>query len=274
MSARPLVLFTDFGSADFYAGVMRAVLASLSPTSSVLDLHHDIPAHDIDAASFVLARAFEYLPRNAVVVAVVDPGVGTERRGLIVSIGERTIVGPDNGLVSDLLVSASLSATARFVAIDESMARRETGIRSRGDTFHGRDIFAPVAAAIALGTSVSRLGMRADGVVMLRNVPGASVDGGVIHARGRYVDRFGNVMSDVPLELVERVFGDVERVRVSVAGRDAGPLRRTYAEGESGELMALINSWGLVEVAMNGGRAIVYLRNVPAAAIAFELRRA
>ena len=274
MSARPLVLFTDFGSADFYAGVMRAVLASLSPTSSVLDLHHDIPAHDIDAASFVLARAFEYLPRNAVVVAVVDPGVGTERRGLIVSIGERTIVGPDNGLVSDLLVSASLSATARFVAIDEDMARRETGLRSRGDTFHGRDIFAPVAAAIALGTSVSRLGKRADGVVMLSNVPGASVDGGVIRARGRYVDRFGNVMSDVPQELVERVFGDVEHVRVSVAGRDAGALRRTYAEGEGGELMALINSWGLVEVAMNGGRAIVYLRNVPAAAIAFELRRA
>jgi S-adenosylmethionine hydrolase len=115
MSARPLVLFTDFGSTEFYPGVMRAVLASSSPTSPVIDLDHDIPAHDIDAASFVLARAFEYLPRNAVVVAVVDPGVGTARRGLIVTIGERTIVAPDNGLVSDLLVSTANPSTARFV---------------------------------------------------------------------------------------------------------------------------------------------------------------
>jgi hypothetical protein len=119
-----------------------------------------------------------------------------------------------------------------------------TGIRARGSTFHGRDIFAPVAAAIALGTSLSRLGKHTDGIVMLRNIPGASVDGGVIRARGRYIDRFGNVMTDVPVDLVERVFGDVEHVRVSVAGRDAGPLRRTYADGDSGELIAIINSWG------------------------------
>jgi S-adenosylmethionine hydrolase len=90
MCARPLVLLTDFGSTDFYAGIMRAVLASSSPTSRVIDLHHDIPAHDIDAASFVLARVFEYLPRDAVVICVVDPGVGTERRGLVITIGDRT----------------------------------------------------------------------------------------------------------------------------------------------------------------------------------------
>jgi len=273
MSARPLVLFTDFGSTDFYAGIMRAVLAAGSPTSPVLDLHHDIPAYDIDAASFVLARAFAYLPQDAVVVAVVDPGVGTDRRGLIITIGERTIVGPDNGLTSDLLVSAPLFSIARFVAIEESMAQQVTGIQARGGTFHGRDIFAPVAAAIALGTTPARFGKKTDGIVMLRDVPGVSIDGGVIRARGRYLDRFGNVMSDIPLDLVERVFGAIEHVRVSVAGHDAGPLRRTYAEGESGELIAIVNSWGLVEVAMNGGRAIVYLGNVPASSIRFELRR-
>ncbi|HET6347573.1 MAG TPA: SAM-dependent chlorinase/fluorinase, partial [Candidatus Krumholzibacteria bacterium] len=115
MGARPIVLFTDFGASDFYAGVMRAVLASASPASRVIDLQHDVRAHDIAGASFVLARSFSYLPQDAVVVAVVDPGVGTERRGMMVELGERVLVGPDNGLASDLLVGATGVEPAFYV---------------------------------------------------------------------------------------------------------------------------------------------------------------
>ncbi len=268
MSARPLVLFTDFGSTDFYAGIMRAVLASASPISQVIDLQHDIPPHDIDAASFVLARSFEYLPRDAVVVCVVDPGVGTPRRGLVITIGERTLIGPDNGFASDLVLAHG--AGVSLFAIDELLARRE-GIRTRGATFHGRDIFAPVAAAIAKGTSTARLAARADGIVMLRDVPTASVDGERIHGRGRYVDHFGNVLTDIPAALVTRVFGEVARARVTVAGRDAGFLCETYAQGTEGKLMALVNSWGLVEAAVNGGRAVDNFESAAPAAIHFEL---
>jgi len=92
MSARPLVLLTDYGVTDFYAGVTRAVMAASSPASRIIDLQHDIPSHDISSASFVLARSIAYLPPDSVIVVVVDPGVGTERRGLVVTLGERTLV--------------------------------------------------------------------------------------------------------------------------------------------------------------------------------------
>jgi S-adenosylmethionine hydrolase len=275
MSARPLVLLTDFGSTDFYAGVMRAVLASASPASRVIDLHHDLPAHNIDAASFVLARTFEYLPRDAVVVVVVDPGVGTERRGLIMTVGERTLVGPDNGFASDLLLETGATApeAVSFIAIDATAARRETGVQAVGSTFHGRDIFAPVAAALAKGAGVDRFGASVEGITMLRDVPGVSIDGDVIHGRGRYVDRFGNVITSISASLVRRVCKDLESVDVTVAGHPVGALGGTYAGGKRGELMALINSWGLVEAAHNGGRAIDMLGNVAPGSIGFELRR-
>lgn len=271
MRTRPLVLFTDFGSTDFYAGVVRAVLASAAPDSSLIDLHHDVPAHDIDVASFVLARAFEYLPHDAVLVAVVDPGVGTARRELIVTIGGRVLVGPDNGLASDLLLAHG--ARAEFVAVDRAMAQRETGVQVRGSTFHGRDIFAPVAAAVARGVNPARLGERVEGVVMLRGVPGASVDGGVVRGRGRYADRFGNVLTDIPAAMLRSVFADLDRVEATVAGRRAGRLRETYAQGGDGELMVLVNGWGLLEAAINGGRAIDRLGLMPASEISFELRK-
>jgi S-adenosylmethionine hydrolase len=270
MDARALVLLTDFGSTDFYAGVMRSVLTSASPASSIVDLHHDIPAHDISAASFVLARAFEYLPPRAVTVCVVDPGVGTDRRGLVITVGQRALVCPDNGLASDLVMTTAESVS--FFAIDEILIERE-GIRPRGATFHGRDIFGPVAGMLAKGEGVARVARPVREIAMLSGVPTASVDGKVIHGRGRYVDRFGNVMTDIPVTLVRSVFDDLSAVNVAVAGHDAGPLRETYAQGRSGELMAIINSWGLVEVAMNGGRAVDYLGNVSAASIRFELRR-
>lgn len=272
MSARPLVLLTDFGSTDFYAGVMRSVLAAAAPASRITDLHHDIPAHDIAAASFVLARTFEYLPRDAVIVCVVDPGVGTGRRCVAITVGERTLIGPDNGFASDLLLAVSGYVGPQFHEIDPIAASGETGTRMRGATFHGRDIFAPVAAAIANGTGVTRFGQRLDGIVMLRDVPSASLLGDVIHARARYVDRFGNVMTDIPEAMVRRLSLDATRIRVSVAGHDAGRLRHTYGEAKEGELLALVNSWGLVEAAVNGGRAIDHLGNQPAASIRFELK--
>jgi S-adenosyl-L-methionine hydrolase (adenosine-forming) len=276
MGARPLVLFTDFGSTDFYAGVMRAVLVTGSPASRIIDLHHDLPAHDIAAASFVLARSFDYLPPDAVVVVVADPGVGTERRGLIVSAGGRTLVGPDNGFASDLLVGmGGVRAHApSFVVIDEASARRESGIEAQGPTFHGRDIFAPVASAIARGGHPDSFGAEVSGIAMLHDIPSVSIDGGFVSGRGRYVDHFGNILTDIPRGIVHGMFEDPARVAVFVSGQRAGSLRETYADGEPGQLIALVNSWGLVEAAVNSGRAIDYFEGAPPASIRFELRAA
>ena len=275
MNARPVVLFTDFGIRDFYAGVMRAVIAAASPASRVVDLQHDIPAHDIASASFVLARSWEYLPPDAVVLVVVDPGVGSERRGLVVRLGDRVLVGPDNGFASDLLLAAGAADTGAekpdFFMIEPGLARREIGVEPRGATFHGRDIFAPVAAAIARGAAPSAFGDPIEGIVMLRGVPSVSIDSGRVHGAARYVDHFGNLLTDIPVAVIRRVFGDRARVRVTADDRDLGPLRNTYAQGRPGELMALVNSWGLVEAAVNGGRAIDHFAGAPPTAIRFVI---
>jgi S-adenosylmethionine hydrolase len=267
--ARPIVLLTDYGSDEFYAGVTRAVLASSSPASSVVDLTHDIPAHDIERASFVLARAFEYLPSGAVVVAIVDPGVGTSRRGLVIEIDGRVLVGPDNGFASDLL---AMRPDANFFAIDESVVGVATGATVRGATFHGRDLFAPVAAAIARGCASADFGPPTDRVVMLRDVPSVSIDGKRVRARGRHIDRFGNLLSDLPRGVLERVFGpELGGVRARVGDVEAGPLVRTYADGASGALVVLLDSWDLVEAAVNGGRACDLLGAARPQDVRFEL---
>jgi S-adenosylmethionine hydrolase len=271
MNARPLVLLTDYGDADFYAGVTRAVIASASPSSRVVDLQHDIPSHDIATASFVLARSWRYLPDNAVVVVVVDPAVGTARRGLILTAGDRVLVGPDNGFASDLLATSPGGVAPDFFAIDEDAARRAIGLRVDGATFHGRDIFAPVAAAIARGVATADLARPVGGITLLRDVPSVSIDGGLVRATGRYVDHFGNILSDIPRAVVHRVFGDDSRVRLSVGEKDVGPLRTTYMDGRNGELIGIINSWGLVEVAVNGARAIDCFEGAAPRDIRFEL---
>ena len=273
MNARPIALLTDYGATDFYAGVTRAVIAASSPASLVIDLQHDLPAHDIASASFVLARAIRYLPADAVLVVVVDPGVGTGRRGLVVTLDDRVLVGPDNGFLSDVLITRDPSAgSPAFFAIDENAARREIGVTTEGETFHGRDIFAPVASAIARGVSLSSLAGPIEGIAMLRDIPSVSIDGERVHGTGRYVDHFGNVLTDIPRAVVKHVFGDAMRVRVSADGHDLGALRATYAQARTGEPMALINSWGLVEAAINGGRAVDYFEGADPRRIRFELR--
>jgi len=270
--ARPIALLTDFGSTDFYAGVMRAVLATRSPASRVLDIHHDLPAHDIAQASFVLARVFPYLPPDAVIVAIVDPGVGSERRGLVLEFGQRTLVTPDNGTVSDLLTAG---ASGPAFALDPARVERLAGAATRGATFHGRDVFAPVAAALARGAAAAELGVDAGGLVRLRDVPSVSVEGTRVTARGRYLDHFGTVFSDIPVTLIAHVFAErASRVRARVNGVDAGPLRRTYADARPGELVALVNSWDLVEVAAVNARASDVLRVDTPAAVGFELAEA
>jgi S-adenosyl-L-methionine hydrolase (adenosine-forming) len=267
--ARAIALLTDFGRDEFYAGVMRAVVAAASPASRVIDLSHDVPAHDVAAASFVLSLSIDYLPRDAVVVAVIDPGVGGARRAIVVEVGERVVVAPDNGILSDLLVAGS---TGKAWAVDEARATRAAGVRARGATFHGRDVFGPVAAAIARGAQPGELGAEAEGIVLLRDVPSVSVDGGHVRGTGRYVDHFGNVLSDIPRAVLDRVFGgEAARVAVRVGGRDLGPLRNTYVDGHPGELIALLNSWDRVEAAVNGARAIDVLGEHDAAGVQFDL---
>ena len=231
---RPIItLLTDFGTADGYVAEMKGVLFSAAPEATVVDLSHDIPSQDIECARLAVARYWRRFPPGTVHVVVVDPGVGTTRAPLAVSSDGRFLVGPDNGVLSPSLLAAGSHAVSLRVP------------STAAPTFHGRDVFAPAAAQLALGFAVDELGtVLSDPVVRrtpeARRAPDGSVLGEVIA-----IDRFGNAVTN----LIAPRGGQVE-----IAGRRL-PIARSYADVPPGEFVALIGSIGFVEVAQRDGRA-------------------
>jgi S-adenosylmethionine hydrolase len=238
---RPVItLITDFGTADGYVGEMKGVLLSQVRDATIVDVTHDIPPHDVELARLTLARVWRRFPLGTVHIAVVDPGVGSERAALAVAADGRLLVGPDNGVLSPAL----LAGDARVVSLPVPPGASAT--------FHGRDVFAPAAARLAHGADVDALGDAVSDPVILRTPePHRAPDGtlaGVVIA----IDRFGNAITN----LVSTRGG-----RVAVANR-AFPLRRTYADMADGEPGAVIGSTGLIEIVVRNGRAADMLRLV------------
>ncbi|HYV02229.1 MAG TPA: SAM-dependent chlorinase/fluorinase, partial [Actinomycetota bacterium] len=187
---RPIAFLSDYGLEDEFVGICHAVMARLAPRASVIDLTHAIPPHDVLRGALVLARSVAYLPTDAVLLAVVDPGVGTERRPIAVeTVREgRLLVGPDNGLLS--LAWDEAGGVARAVEIRSP----DVVLEPVSTTFHGRDVFSPAAAAVASGWPLERLGPAIDpsGLEVVR-VPEPTVEDGRVDAEVLSVDRFGNL---------------------------------------------------------------------------------
>ena len=241
---RPVVLLTDFGQGDHYAGVLHAVLVREAPGIERLDLSHAVPPGDVWAASYLLRCAWPHLPADAVVLVVVDPGVGTARRALAVRLGQRWLVAADNGV-----------ATAPGMP-DEAFALEAAavGVPFLSATFHGRDLFAPAAARLARGERPGALGRVVDGRGLvpcplpepLRTERGWV--GTIVHA-----DHFGNLVTNLR---AAEVTGDVSLAR---------PVQRsfrrvtTYGEAGEGEVVVVEGSSGLLELALNRGSAAAVL---------------
>ena len=235
-----VTLTTDFGLKDPFVGVMKGRLVERYPAVRVIDLTHEILAHWPAEAGFWLARAFRYFPRGTVHVAVVDPGVGSARDIAVIEGEGHLFLAPDNGLLAAVL-EAVAGPTSRRVA---SSVLERIGIGVPSATFHGRDIFAPLAAEIAAGRlAAGDLGPLADDLIpgwLDEPVVGAGqVTGSVVT-----IDHFGNLISNIDAHLLRTMAHPVVRV----AGREL-PLRRTYSDVRPGEYLALINSFGVVEVA-------------------------
>lgn len=239
-----LTLLTDFGDRDVYVGTMKGAIASVNPSLRAIDLTHQIPPQDVAAASYQLATAYRYFPVGTVHVAVVDPGVGTARRGIAIAIPEGILVGPDNGLFSGVLARSSAIAA---VELDNPDYWRD---RSTSTTFHGRDIFAPVGAHLAAGVPVGCVGtaISLPSLVKLPELPLERTDGGW---RGciQAVDRFGNLIANLDGGLLDGRDWEVEIKGDRVLGC------RTYGDRASGALLALVGSNGWIEIAVNGGSA-------------------
>jgi S-adenosylmethionine hydrolase len=241
-----ITLTTDFGSADGYVGAMKGVILGIAPNVRLVDLSHEIAAQDVRGAEYVLGRAAAFFPAGTVHLAVVDPGVGSRRRPLLITTPQAIYVGPDNGLFTFALDEAQ--------AVVFELDQPEFWLPNISRTFHGRDIFAPVAAHVTCGVAPRTLGSPISDPVRLPTVaPLRRADG---HVAGRviHVDHFGNLITDIPGGCVGE-----GRWCVEIAGRRISHFGTTYADATTGALLLLVSSAGTLEIAARDGNAAAHL---------------
>ena len=241
-----ITLTTDFGHKGPFAAVMQGVIMQRFAEAKIVDLAHDIPAHWPPEAGFWVRRAYPYFPAGTVHLAIVDPGVGTERKILIVEYDHHIFLAPDNGLLAQLLDKAS---DALVYHLDMSRLSK-LGITDPSATFHGRDIFAPLAAEFASG----RISPMHIGKITHDWTPGwldePEVSSDKITGTIVTIDAFGNLISNIDAEMLESIANPMARI----GGHDIA-LLQTYGRAQPGEFLALVNSFGVVEIAKAEGNA-------------------
>ena len=241
-----VTLLTDFGTADYFVAAMKAVVLGRAPDARLVDVTHEVPPQDVRAAAFTLLAVYRDFPPGTVHVAVVDPGVGSARRAVVVSAAGQRFVGPDNGIFSYVLDREPDAAVRRLD--DPGWFRHPVS-----STFHGRDVFAPVAGALAAGAEPERLGSEIRDPVRLEPLAARREADGTVRGAVLHVDRFGNCVTTLtPADLPERA-GDA--LRLVVGGREVRGLRRHYAGAPPGEPFAIAGSAGFLEVSVDGASA-------------------
>ncbi|NEU83093.1 SAM-dependent chlorinase/fluorinase [Nostoc sp. UIC 10630] len=252
---RLITFLSDFGDRDIYVGVMKGVIAQANPRLRVIDLTHQIPPQDIAAARFCLMNAYPYFPVGTVHLAVVDPGVGSKRRAIAVEFAQGFLVGPDNGIFSGVLSqSPAMSTTGYAYAAVELTNLNYWRTPQPSNTFHGRDIFAPVAASLASGVSLKQLGQEIDqaSLVKLDIADCKQTSNGVVGCI-QYIDHFGNLVSNIPATYVQGKTWYVQAAGLNIPGC------QTYSDVNVGEILALVGSHGWIEIAINSGNADSWL---------------
>ncbi len=240
-----ITLTTDFGAADWYVGTMKGVILGIQPRATVVDITQGIPAGDIRGAAFALAAGCRFFPKGTVHVVVVDPGVGTTRQAIAVQTAEALFVGPDNGVLSWALAKQKIRAIHALE--NEAFFRQPVS-----QTFHGRDIFAPVAAHLSRGLPIGKLGPALADLVRL-DWPEPRKQRGTTAGEVIYIDRFGNAITNLEGGLLRGLEPVVCEIRGR--GRRVCPLKTCYQAVSPGSLVALVGSSGFVEIAVNGGSA-------------------
>jgi S-adenosyl-L-methionine hydrolase (adenosine-forming) len=248
---RPVIaLLSDFGGTDHYAGTMKGVMLGICPDVTLVDITHDIPAHDVLEGALQLAAAHRYFPAGTIFLAIVDPGVGSARRGIAVEAGEYRFVAPDNGVLTEVLRA---TAPRKVVELSERRYARPTVSR----TFEGRDRFAPAAAWLAKGIALPALGRPAGDIVHLE-IPQASIEGDTIQGTILRVDRFGNLVTNLERREVEK-FAQGKGLAIEAGAHPVPRLVATYADMPAGEVCALYGSTDHLELAENGASAATRL---------------
>lgn len=241
-----ITLTTDFGYRDPFVGIMKGVIATINPQAQVIDISHGVPAQDVMAGALILQHAVPYFPAGTIHVAIVDPGVGGQRKPVLIEQEGNYFIGPDNGVLS---LALERKRPQRIV----ELTNRDYQSENVSNTFHGRDIFAPAAAHLSAGVAPAQLGELLKTMVQL---PMPEVLRGENQITGAiiYIDGFGNLFTN--LRQRDLTGQPSQRLVVEWAGRTLGGLVAAYADVGAGELACLWNSWGLLEIAINGANAM------------------
>jgi S-adenosyl-L-methionine hydrolase (adenosine-forming) len=253
-----ITLTTDFGLQDEYVGVLKGVLLGRAPQASLVDLCHLVEPGDVAQAAFLLKAALPYFPAGTIHLAVVDPGVGTARRLLALRARDHLFVAPDNGLLTPFLDEDNTTTVV--------LSCPQLCLQPLSSTFHGRDILAPAAAALASGADLASLGRKTAGQDLVRlawaklqiDPIHGTISGSVLH-----IDRFGNLTTDIHRRDLAGLPGEPTAVRIVLKGTEIRGLATTYGERAAGTALALIGSRGFLEVAVNRGNAALLLGAVP-----------
>jgi hypothetical protein len=245
--AKPLIaLLSDFGTRDHYAGVMKGVILGICPDATLVDLSHELPAHDVAFAALELAAVYKYYPAGTIFLVVVDPGVGTARRGLAVEAGEWRFVAPDNGVLTAVFQD---TPPKRVVELTERRYARPTVSR----TFEGRDRFAPAAAFLARGVQLPAFGRTVTDYQLLALPQPAWIDG-ALHGAVVRIDRFGNVVTNLDRKSCEKLTQGGQ-VQLTVRGQSISRFVSTYSDIAAEEIGALFGSTDHLECAAHASSA-------------------
>lgn len=251
--AKVIALLTDFGLADPYVGAMKAVIAEINPKVQIIDISHHVPPQDVQEGAFILYSSYKYFPKDTIFVAVVDPGVGTRRRIVCVRTGRYTFLAPDNGLLGLVITKEDIGTRYNAPLLAVEVTNPRYFLSEVSSTFHGRDVFAPVAAHLSRGLNPTKLGRRIDYPHTFSFPDPIVVKKGVMAGEIIHIDRFGNLITNV-----EHVWAEVldwGPVSISVKDKEISRISRTYQEGQVGELLALFGSSGYLEISVNMGDA-------------------
>ena len=246
--SRPIItLTTDFGDGH-YVGAMKGAILEVCPDASVVDITHNVASHDILEGAFNLLCSYPYFPAETVHIGVVDPGVGSDRRGIVVQTEKYSFVGPDNGLFSFIYNRETVN---KVISIESEQYLRQPV----APTFHGRDVFAPVAAWLVRGTELKSFGPEITDYVNAATLPVEKRAPNCLQGEVAYVDKFGNIITSITPEDVSELLDRSGSPRFLVNGRQVARHHRFYAEAPPEELFSLVGSSGYYEISVPGQRA-------------------
>ncbi len=241
-----ITMLTDFGTKDYYVSAMKGVILSINPKCLLIDISHEVPKQDVKEGAFILGNAFSYFPKGTIHLAVIDPGVGSERKPILIRTENYFFIGPDNGLFT----IAAMKDRVRKVI---QLTNKRYFLSNISSTFHGRDIFAPVAGYLSLGIKPDVFGKEIGKWVKLDfsgpNIKGDKLLGEIIH-----IDSFGNLISNIDQDRFLK-FINAHSFSIKVKNRKVSHIKRGYWEGRDKELIALFGSGGYLEIAVKDGSA-------------------